>query len=289
MARRARRSLGIDVSGKPGLDLVLFDGSKHLLGRLRRVPSGDLARWLTEWSPDVVAIDSPHAWGALGGSRKAERELQRLGIKSYASPSDPRKREQPCYGWMEKGFEVFEVCAAAGYPRYRKGRARRHALEVFSHASAVVLAGGLPPASSSKRAWRADVLRPRGIDAEGLRLVAEQVDAALAALTGLLALGGDSCAVGDPAESVIVLPCREVPTARFRRCTEAPRPAPQPHLPGLSPCACGDPECREVTSGEFAIGHIAKRKSRLWEQARAGEEAVAELKRRGWELPPEQR
>jgi predicted RNase H-like nuclease len=288
MARRARRSLGIDVSEKRGLDLVLFDDSLRLLGRVRRVVSGDLARWLKEWSPDVVAIDSPPAWGSLGGSRKAERELQRLGIMSYATPSDPGKREQPFYGWMKKGFEVFEACAAEGYPRYRRGRVRRHALEVFPHASAVVLAGGLPPASVSKRAWRSEILRSRGIDAESLRS-ADQIDAALAALTGLLALEGGSCTVGDPAEAVIVLPCRELPTARFRRNAEAPRPVPQLRLPGLSPCACGEPGCREVTSGEFAPGHIAKRKSRLWEQARAGEEAVAELKRRGWELPPEQR
>jgi hypothetical protein len=37
----------------------------------------------------------------------------------------------------------------------------------------------------------------------------------------------------------------------------------------------------------FARGHDSKRKARLWDEARHGEDAVEELKRRGWELPPE--
>jgi hypothetical protein len=44
-----------------------------------------------------------------------------------------------------------------------------------------------------------------------------------------------------------------------------------------------------MTNREFAPGHDAKRKSLLWEQARRGEEAIQELRRRGWELPPELR
>jgi hypothetical protein len=57
----------------------------------------------------------------------------------------------------------------------------------------------------------------------------------------------------------------------------------------MSPCACGDPACDRLTSREFAPGHDARRKSMLWSLAREGQEAVDELRRRGWELPPEMR
>ena len=36
----------------------------------------------------------------------------------------------------------------------------------------------------------------------------DHIDAALAALTGLLALDGHACWQGEPSEGVIVLPCR---------------------------------------------------------------------------------
>jgi hypothetical protein len=44
-----------------------------------------------------------------------------------------------------------------------------------------------------------------------------------------------------------------------------------------------------MTAAEFAPGHDAKRKSLLWKLAREGEEALDELRRRGWEVPPEAR
>ena len=94
--------------------------------------------------------------------------------------------------------------------------------------------------------------------------------------------------LGAGAEGTIVLPVRDLPIRPY------PRGGPlgadeQMNLPGLSPCACEAADCREKTSSEFAPGHDAKRKALLWERARAGDEALAELARRGWELPPELR
>jgi hypothetical protein len=57
----------------------------------------------------------------------------------------------------------------------------------------------------------------------------------------------------------------------------------------MSACACGDVACLAMTAREFAPGHDAKRKSSLWALARSGQDAVDELRRRGWELPPEMR
>jgi predicted nuclease with RNAse H fold len=237
---------------------------------------------------DVVAIDSPPGWAGNGRSRQTEREIRLFGIQSYGTPTADRGNDHPFYEWMRVGFEVFRIASLAGFPRYRGGPAAGTAIEVFPHASAVVLAGCLPPRGTGKRAWRASVLKARGVNVDPLRSL-DQIDAALAALTGLRALSGRSSAFGDPREGVIVLPARSLPARPFPRCPGGVGGRTQPHLPAMSPCACGDPACDRRTSREFAPGHDARRKSILWKLARAGHEATEELRRRGWELPPEMR
>jgi predicted nuclease with RNAse H fold len=280
------RALGVDVSVRRGLDLVLLEDAPEPAALRSDVSPEAFPALLPELRPDVIAIDSPPAWGVGGGSRRAEQELRRLGIQSYGTPSDPRKGANTFYDWMKVGFRTFAASEPAGFPLYRGGPVRARSLEVFPHATAVVLAGCLPPAAVPKHTWRASVLRAQGLEVGALR-TPDLIDAALAAVTGLYALRGEFVAVGDPEEGVIVLPTRALPTHPFRRCTAPPAPTPQMTLPGLSPCACGDAECHAMTSREFAPGHDAKRKSQLWEQARRGEEAREELRRRGWELPPE--
>jgi predicted nuclease with RNAse H fold len=282
------RALGIDVGVRKGLDLVvLTEGTPEPFETHRRVAIESLPRLVADLTPDVVAIDGPPAWAADGRSRLTERELRWFGIQSFGTPSDRRRAEHPFYAWMLVSFAAFEAVARS-HPRYGAGPVRGHAIEVFPHASAVVLAGCLPPTGARTRAWRASVLRRAGIDTSPLRS-ADQVDAALAALTGLRALRGDFSAPGDPREGVIVVPTRTLPPRPFRRCREAAPGEEQPTLPGMARCACGDPGCSELTAREFAPGHDAKRKSILWRLVREGDEAAQELRRRGWELPPELR
>ncbi|HYY07317.1 MAG TPA: DUF429 domain-containing protein, partial [Actinomycetota bacterium] len=185
--------------------------------------------------------------------------------------------------WMETGFRVFRAAARAGFPRYSAGDPRGTALEVFPHASATVLSGCLAPKGTGKRRWRERVLRSQGVDTRELTSP-DLVDAGLCALSGLLALEGKRFAPGDPKEGVIVLPVVTLPAAPYVACSE-------PSIVEASPlfrfCACGDPACQELTRGEFAPGHDAKRKSMLWRLARDGRDATEELRRRGWALPPE--
>jgi predicted nuclease with RNAse H fold len=282
------RSLGVDVSVRRGLDLVLLDGSPQPAFTRSGVEPDAIAGHLRELRPDVVAIDSPPSWGVAGRSRGAERELRRLGIQSYGTPSDPRRGDHGFYAWMKAGFRTFAGSAAAGYSRYRTGDVRGTALEVFPHATSVVLAASLPPAAVPKHVWRASVLRDHAVDPRLLDS-RDLIDAGLAALTGLYALRGDFTALGDPTEGVIIVPAQSLPSSPYRRCLRPPAPRAQLTLPGLSPCACGDEACRAMTSREFAPGHDAKRKSLLWERARRGEEAASELRRRRWALPPELR
>jgi predicted nuclease with RNAse H fold len=204
------RSLGIDVSVRRGLDVAALDESRHLVAVRSHQRVDDLPALLRELAPDVVAIDSPPAWGRAGRSRRAERDLRCLGLSSYATPSDPVWRERPFYAWMKVGFAVFRRVAASGFGRFRSGGVRRTAIEVFPYATAVALTGMLRPPGTSKRSWRREVLRRQGLDVDRLPTL-DAIDAALAALTGLLALQGRVTAVGDPREGVIVLPLEVLP------------------------------------------------------------------------------
>ncbi len=279
------RALGIDVGVRKGLDLVLLEGC-DIVDSARRVQVDHLARLVRDLGPDVVAIDAPPGWASSGRSRLTERELRWFGIQCFNTPSDERMAGHPFYEWMTVGFAAFRAIAGT-FPRYRGGSVEGTAIEVFPHASAVILAGCLPPKGVPVHAWRRDVLRGEGVDARALRS-ADQVDAALAALTGRYALERRFSAPGDPREGQIVVPAGALPAHPYRRAVVSPASG-QPSLPGMSACACGDPACRAMTAREFAPGHDAKRKSSLWALARSGQDAVDELRRRGWTLPPEMR
>jgi predicted nuclease with RNAse H fold len=244
----------------------------------------DVERLIREMHPDVVAIDSPPRWAASGRSRRTERELASLNIQSFNTPSHEHGERTTFFAWMKVGFEVFAQAAAAGFPTYAAGSPRGKALEVFPHASAVVLAGGLAPKDAKKHAWRTAVLRTQGVRTDELTSP-DRIDATLAALTGLLALEGKRFAPGDPTEGVIVVPSASLPASPYRAMARPPKDA----QPLFHYCGCGDPTCDQLVRGEFAPGHDAKRKAMLWTRAREGTEAVDELKDRGWKLPPEMR
>jgi predicted nuclease with RNAse H fold len=278
------RSLGIDVGVHKGLDLVLLDERLVPLHVSSRVAVSDVARLIRDLRPDVVAIDSPPRWAASGRSRRTERELAALNISSFNTPSEAHGTRNSFFTWMRVGFEVFEQAEAAGFPVYSAGSPRGKALEVFPHATAVVLAGCLAPKGVGKHAWRAAVLRAQGVRTDDVGSP-DRIDAALAALTGLYALDGKRFAPGDPREGVIVVPSASLPATPYRRGAAAPRES----EPLFAYCECGDPECDQLVRGRFAPGHDAKRKAMLWARAREGVEAVDELEARGWKLPPEMR
>lgn len=208
-------ALGVDVGTHPKwLDVVVLRDDGSPVATRRKVEPGGLADLIQDWRPDVVAIDSPPSWARSGGSRRAERDLLRLGIRAFPVPSEPRAGGR-FFEWMRVGFLAFEAAARAGYPRYRSGPVRGTAIEVFPHASAVALVGDLPPRGAHPRRWRAAVLERMGVAVEGLAS-ADQVDAALAALTGIRALQGRFTPVGDPEEGIVLLPAAGIATP-FRR------------------------------------------------------------------------
>lgn len=213
------KSLGIDVGVRKKLDLVLLDSSRAVLFCESRVPTEELPSICRRLRPDLVAIDSPPAWGMEGSSRLAERELRRFNIMSYATPSDSRKQKSSFYGWMRVGFAAFQVLARQ-FPRYRSGRFKGTAIEVFPHASEVLIAGKLRPPTMKKHEWRRLLLRRESIEVDVLSSK-DQVDAALAALTGIYALSRCSISLGSPNEGIIVLPRTHQGCAYMASCQRA--------------------------------------------------------------------
>ena len=203
-------AVGIDVAeSRKGLDLVALDREQNVVSRRSRLSVADAVSIALALDPAIVCIDSPSGWSTSGRSRLAERELARIKIQSYRTGRDPG--DHPFYRWMRVGFEIFERLAPA-YPLYRGGDATRTAAEVFPHATACLLAGRLRDRATPKHTFRRSTLDRAGIANRGLA-TADQVDAALGALTGLIALRGGHCAVGDPDEGVILLPVDRLPDA----------------------------------------------------------------------------
>lgn len=276
------RALGVDVAVQAGrgLDIVLMDTERVPFAIVPKATRDDLARLVREWRPEIVAVDSPSRWASSGRSRLTENELARLNIHAFRTPS-PAHADGRYFDWMREGIAVFEVLADLGYPLATGRPYAGRSIEVFPHASATVLAGCLAPSGMRKRIWRERVLRMQGVRTEALTTI-DRLDAALAALTGLLVLEGHESHLGDPAEGVIVLPV-SAPAPRYRPGTVSDDDA----ATLFTWCACGTCD-RQVPAGrEFARGHDAKRKSTLWRLAREGKGALDELRRRGWELPPE--
>jgi predicted nuclease with RNAse H fold len=196
-------AVGIDVAEpRKGLDLVALDRERCVVVSRGRLSVEEAAVITISLGPTVVCIDSPSGWSISGASRLAERDLARIGIQSFRTGTDPG--DHPFYRWMRVGFEVFERVSVA-YPLYRGGPVTGTAAEIFPHASACLLAGRVRPRSLPKQRFRRQVLEGAGVAQDQLG-TPDRVDAALGALTGLLALEGRYATAGDPSEGVILLP-----------------------------------------------------------------------------------
>lgn len=203
-------AVGIDVAEpRKGLDLVALDADRKIGASQGRLTVEEATRITLSLRPAVVCIDSPSGWSASGGSRAAERRLARMGIQSFRTGRDPG--DHPFYRWMRVGFEIFQRLSAA-YPLYRDGAIDGTAAEIFPHATACLLAGQLRPPNTPKNTFRREVLLANGVSGDQLT-TPDRIDAALGALTGVIALEGGHCAVGDPSEGVIVLPVAVPPRA----------------------------------------------------------------------------
>ena len=227
------RVIGVDVAEqRKGLDLVALDDQRRIVERRTKATVDDVTTMVTAVRPEAVCIDSPPAWSLNGNSRCGAQPRVLPGITAFLTPTDPG--DHPFYRWMRAGFAIFDAIADA-YPRYRSGAVLQTALEVFPEATAVVLAGERRPSAESKVVVRRRVLAAHGVDAGALPSL-DAVDAALAALTGLIALDGHFVGVGAPEEGVVVLPTSTLPSTPFRVATPLP-PRPRPMEPDATSLA----------------------------------------------------
>lgn len=252
-------AVGIDVGlleGR-GLDLVALDASRRILKCVRHVRSLDmLTRIVEDLDPDVVCIDSPSQWAYPGTRRPAERDLTRRGINLYTTPSEDQAG--PFHLWMQDGFSVFEALSPI-YPRYTGGDVRGKAAEYYPHASAVALMGRIGD-FADKIQSRRQLLEEQGIDGSAL-VGGDQVDAALGALTGLIALEGRHSWVGQGKDAML-LPVPELPQ-RFERvpavspvsAARSAAPAPHPSNGDRPPCLCGCGGVPAERRSRFLPGH----------------------------------
>jgi predicted nuclease with RNAse H fold len=213
-------SVGIDVAeARRGLDLVVLDAERQVLACYAHLSIEAAAELvLHEFRPTVVCIDSPAQWSQAGSNREAERVLRRLGINAFQTPLEERAGR--FHDWMRVGFAMYEALSPA-YPRYRGGAVIETAAEYFPHASAVALAGRIGQ-FKDKLAFRHRVLEENGVRTSSLRTL-DQVDAALGALTGRIALDGGHCWVGDADEGPLLLPVSTLPERWLREDATAGR------------------------------------------------------------------
>ena len=275
-------AVGLDVAlpGK-GLDLVALDLRRQVVMSAGRLSVAEAVRLVLEdLRPGVVCIDSPAQWSTSGRRREAERALSTLGINSMPTP--PASAATKHHDWMRVGFSIYDKLVPR-YARYRGGPVKGTAAEYFPHATAVLLSGHIG-ALKDKLPFRREVLANHGIDLALLPTM-DRVDAALGALTGLIALASGHSWVGDADEGALLLPVELVPKVRLSRLIDkqlAERVATNPILSVMASertCGCG---CGALVSREFRPGHDAKLRSRLLREMASSDAARAELQRRGW-------
>lgn len=277
-----RLAVGLDVAlPRKGLDLVALDSRRQIAMSAGHLSVAEAIRLLLEeLNPHVVCIDSPAQWSTSGRRREAERVLSALGINSMPTP--PESAATKHHDWMRVGFSIYDRLALR-YPRYRGGRVEETAAEYFPHASAVLLAGHVG-ALKARLPFRRAVLANHGVSLTQLSTI-DRVDAALGALTGLIALENGHAWIGDADEGALLLPVALLPIEPLKRLVEpytvnvtARNPGEVAKGPERT-CGCG---CGALVSREFRPGHDAKLRSRLIKEMAFSRAARAEFARRGW-------
>ena len=175
--------IGIDLAGRetnPSGFAVISDKGV----RTRLIHSDEeIENLCARERPDVVAIDAPLSLPERGGLRKADASLIERGFRVLP----------PALGGMksltERGIRLASRLRAKGV----------RVIEIHPRTSGIILF-----CNPLRRAW------VRELEKRGLRLTEDvsehEIDAAIAALTGVLHLQGKTEEVGEPREGAIVIP-----------------------------------------------------------------------------------
>ncbi len=180
---------GVDVGGRrKGFHIALVDDADHLVG-LRAIPiAQEVARWLADHRPQLVAVDSPLTAAPDGEkSRAGERELVAARVCNLRyTPDRQRLADNPAYyEWVEHGFELYAALASAGLD----------AIECFPTASWTRWAG--PRGAKSRAAWSRRALDSIGVVGVPAGIGQDERDAIAAAMTARAHSRGETDTFGD--------------------------------------------------------------------------------------------
>lgn len=177
---------GVDVGGRrKGFHVALIDG-RALRGLAHLERPGDVAAWLAERAPVIVAVDSPIAPAPHGAaSRACERSLARTICGIRYTPDRARLAGNPYYEWVEHGLELYQTLHAGPSTL----------IECFPTASWTRWAG--PRGSRSRASWTHTSLRRLGLAGVSRQLGQDSRDAIAAALTARAYERGETESFGE--------------------------------------------------------------------------------------------
>lgn len=183
---------GVDVGGRrKGFHVAVVGDAELLAGPDRVLTPRDVAAWLVELHPALVAVDSPrHAAPDGQTSRADERALARrvCGIR-YTPDTAALRRNPRYYEWILHGLELYEALASAGL----------HAVECFPTAAWTRWLG--PRHRQPRARWSTRALATLGLRGVPRSLGQDGRDAIAAAVTARACSRGEAEAFGE-----IVLP-----------------------------------------------------------------------------------
>lgn len=179
---------GVDVGGRrKGFHVAVIQAQR--LVELRNFgDASELATWLHEFNPSLVAVDSPLSPAPDGErSRAGERALVAARICSirYTPDRSGLASNPKYYEWIEQGFRLYEEL----------GKAELKAIECFPTASWTRWAG--PRGNARRSDWTKSSLAARGIAGVGSTLSQDARDAIAAALTAAAHDAGETESFGE--------------------------------------------------------------------------------------------
>ena len=164
--------MGVDVgAARKGFDVALID-ERRLLGLRARQSAADVAAWVREAGPAVVAIDSPRSCAAPGTTHRPDERALRAAVCGIRwTPPRSELDRNPYYAWIVEGLRLYDALA----------RLDVEVVECFPTAAWTRWHG--PRDGRSRAAWSREALAARTLDGVPARTNQDQRDALAAALT----------------------------------------------------------------------------------------------------------
>jgi predicted nuclease with RNAse H fold len=197
--------VGVEVGGlKKGFHAVAIRKGQ-VIETCAAFNAAEVVGWCRDLYAFAVGIDAPCRWSRTGRARPCERALAAEGIHTFATPSQAGAENNPFYGWMLNGTELFRLLAQ-NYQLFdgQYSEPGPMCFETFPQAVACALAGTIVSAKH-KCSDRRRLLRQAGLAIDSLTNI-DMVDAALCALTAQHLLNGTFKTYGAAAEGFIVVP-----------------------------------------------------------------------------------